>query len=332
MFCQKCGYRSENPGEAFCIKCGTPRRNNPAPVPPAKTPKRPRYVLAVIFGFLMFLFLVPSLAIFNVREAFNPNAIHRMVSRIDIPNIQVGQMLDQILDLGQDDIPLYEWIYTEIAAADIRIDDFTIRSVERLFYALPIDAFLSDILARYVDGLLTGDEDVRIFAWEIENFVRQNEAIISAELGIELTAQDFNAIYDAMQEIELEQISHLGTIMEDANIDLSPIQIGFSPVFPIGFALLALAMLVCMFFVGRLTLRGECMGSGIVLACTGTVFGIVRIISNILISNNVPPDIDIALINALVSGLQNSISLTAIISFVVGAVLISVYFITGRRK
>ena len=337
-FCTNCG----NPittNAAFCVNCGVklqteqvPPQFNPVFPPIEMKPKKPRYAMAILLGSLMFVFCVMALLIFNVRQALSTDAIERMIFQIDIPNIRVGQMLNLEGEAYDRNITLRELVYTELRAVNGHLDNITMQTVENLMDALPIEAFLSTILTRYADGLLDGDADIRIYAHDLENFIRINEIIISRELGVVLSEEDFVILNEMLDEVNLTELTHLGTVADDIGINLSHVQRGLSPVLQNVFMLLALSMLVCILLLCNLSIHRVSMSLGIVFVCVGVVFGIVRIMIGVLITNIVPPIIEEALVNALVGGIQNPILTTMLGSLIIGVILITLPVVIELRS
>ena len=338
MYCTNCG-KPITKNAAFCISCGsmlgktqTPSNDNSKTQANSIKPKKTRYALAVLFGFLMFVFCVSALMSFIVRQALSPIAIERMISQIDIPNIRVGQMLDLEGEAYDRNIPLYEWVYTELHVAGIPLDDVTMQTVENLLYLLPICDFLSSTLTRYANGLFAGNENVHVTARELVGFIRRNDRLISRHLGIVITEEELGELYNVLNEAELPEVTHLGTVLDDAGVNLTLVRWGLSLFTLIGFTLLALSMLACMLFLCNLSFRETFMYLGTISVCVCAVFGISRITFGVLISNIMPSSFDEALVNALTRGIQNSILLTALVFMIIGAVLITLSVVIGIKR
>lgn len=342
MHCGNCG-KLMIANAIFCNNCGAKAQHAQAQMPTehiqnsdditnsvsaektlVKNSKPANYALAVFFGFLIFVFCILFLAILNIRGTLSEGAIESMMARIDIPNIRVGRMLNLEGRAYDRNITLSEWIYDEIPTANIQQHNITLRSIESLLDALPINEFAATILTRYADGLLTGDVNIRIFNREIENFVRNNEWIFSRELGVEITEEDYILLNNELNTLDLQHISHLGGILNDIDVNPSLIRWGLSIPLLIVLVLLVILTLVGIFFVCGFKLRKTCVSLGIVLMCVGVVFGFFRIMLNTLVSNIVPVNVDGALVNAFLAGIQNSIMLTGLASLIIGIIPIAI--------
>ena len=349
MYCKECGILMLA-NALFCNNCGAKVEQAQTQVPAGhiqnsyETPysgtmvgihvkgaKPANYALAVFFGFLMFVFCVLFLMVLNARLALRPEAIERMTAQIDIPNIRVGRMMNLEGRAYDRDITLSEWIYDQIHPSVIRRHNITLRSVENLLDALPIDEFAATTLTRYSYSLLAGNINVRIPNRDIENFIRSNEWIFSRELGITFTERDYDLINNGLNDIDLHRLSHLGTILDDAGINYSLIRWGLSSIVLAALLLMAASMMVCIFFTCGFRLYKTCVSSGIVLICSGVVIGLLGILLNTIVASFVPASIDGALINAILRGIQNTIMLTGLVALVAGIAPIAIVFGVTRK-
>ena len=350
MYCKECGVLMVA-NALFCNNCGVKVQHVQTQVPAEhiqnlhETPysgtmvgihgrkiKPVNYALAVLFGILMFIFCVLFLMTLNARLSLRPEAIEGMTAQIDIPNIRVGRMLNLESRAYDRDITLSEWIYDLIHPSVIRRHNITLRSVENLLDALPIDEFAATTLTRYSDSLLAGNINVRIPNRDIENFIRNNEWIFSRELGFVLSERDHVLLNNELNAIDLHRLSHLGTILDDAGINYSLIRWGLSSIVLAVLLLMAVLMIACKFFLCNFGLYRTCVSSGIVLICSGVAIGLLGILLNTIVASFVPAHIDGALINALLRGIQNTIMLTGLVALIAGIAPIAVVFGVTRYK
>jgi len=192
---------------------------------------------AFVLRFLLYVFLIVTILIANVRVLLSQNNLEKMISGILMPvsapaNRPVGapmtgmekrMQFDQSLSQEENEALLIEWVY-ELMEEELGEEiPVTVEQVKEFIEESTLEEFVSEKCAQMVNDFVNGENTVTLNVDEIMEQVEQNKELIEKTFEVEITHEMLNKVETALEENEvLEKIQEEGlegVIMEAVGQD-----------------------------------------------------------------------------------------------------------------
>ncbi len=271
-FCGKCGAGLDS-ATGLCPNCNngqtdvaSVRKDTVESNPKKSKPKSLTTLITILLSISLFLTLLFSMVIFDVRNAVKDDNVEKLLDNVQATDLLAGTESATNAELRR--------FYTrmkirhDVEMTDQQLDNFVNRST--------VKEFIADEIADFTEDFFEGDAKLKITKRQVVNLLRENSRVIEDELDVYLTNDELQEIANWIFDGDELVIIDTSNLKEDAPAVYYILTIGLSYMTMTVF--LILSALIIFFMIKNSFSQAVC-GIGIDFIVFGGLTGLVAMLA-----------------------------------------------------
>jgi len=278
-----------------------------------------RVVLTTLLCIALFILITAASLVKMLQDTISEQTIHDTIVSIDAETlIDEFEILPILLDELDDE---HVEIFEELQPLIMDILDSEL-----------VKGFTAEMVAGYIDAVISGEEEFRISHEDIMRFIREGATIVETETGYQVSETDIEFIDEIIRQSNVVEDYAIIPIPEDIAESMEVLHIPRDPATFTTLLVLCLVTLVAIVLVNLKHIHAALQGSGISSLCAGLAHITFGMLMQSLVETILGSTINITLIEHLLVKIRNTLTTNGMILAIAGIVLIITSIIIKSKK